>query len=136
MTATTPSPSAGAELQRQALFDAERKANGGQPRNFKEDAWTDKVISVEPDGTSPTSNASFDAEPEKARSSGSTNRSHADTSADAAGADDHDATNQNEPPSESVAGEEDPGAALDEPVEQAGVRPRIERHDPASSKRR
>jgi hypothetical protein len=122
-------------LQRQALLEAERKANSDQPRNFREDALTDKVVSVEPDGTGPTSTASFDAEQDKARNSGSANRSHANTTADAGGAVDNDATHQNEPPSESVAGEEDPGAALDEPAAQAGVRPHIEKHDPASSKR-
>ena len=138
MTATTSIPSARAALQRQALLEAERKANSDQPRNFKEDALTDKVVSVEPDGTGPTSTASFDAEQDKARNSGSANRSRANTiagAAGAAGASVNDTTKQNEPPSESVAGEEDPGAALDEPAEQAGVRPHIEKFDPASSKR-
>ena len=58
-----------AEAQRQSLLDAQRKANKGQPRNFKEDALDDKVVSVAPDGTGPTSTATFD--PEKDRTAGS-----------------------------------------------------------------
>jgi hypothetical protein len=46
--------------QRDDLLDAERKANRTEPRNFKEDALTDKVISVEPDGTGPTPTETFD----------------------------------------------------------------------------
>ena len=42
---------------------------------------------------------------------------------------------QDGPASESVAGEEDPGAALDEPVAQAGTGPPVEKHEPAASKR-
>ena len=40
--------------QTQALLDAQRKAHRNQPGSFKEDALTDKVVSVEPDGTGPT----------------------------------------------------------------------------------
>jgi hypothetical protein len=46
--------------QRDDLLDAEREANRDEPRNFKEDALTDKVISVEPDGTGPTPTETFD----------------------------------------------------------------------------
>jgi hypothetical protein len=57
--------------QRQSLLDAQRKANKGQPRNFKQDAIDDKVVSVEPDGTGPTSTATFDADKDQAAGSGS-----------------------------------------------------------------
>ena len=60
-----------AEAQRQSLLDAQRKANQGQPRNFKEDALNDKVVSVEPDGTGPSSTASLDPEKDQAAGSGS-----------------------------------------------------------------
>jgi hypothetical protein len=51
--------------QRQDLLDAERKANRSEPRNFKEDALTDKVVSVEPDGTGPTPTETFDPEQDR-----------------------------------------------------------------------
>ena len=57
-------------LQRERLLDAQRKANKDQPRNFKEDALDDKVVSVEPDGTGPTSTESFDAEGDQVLGSG------------------------------------------------------------------
>ena len=47
--------------QREALLDSERAANRDEPRNFKEDALSDKVVSVEPDGTGPTPTETFDA---------------------------------------------------------------------------
>lgn len=59
---TKPTPPA---KQRDALLDAERKANRDEPRNFKEDALTDKVISVEPDGTGPTPTDTFDPEQDR-----------------------------------------------------------------------
>jgi len=49
-----------ASTQRNALLDSERKANRGRPRNFKDDALTDKVVRVEPDGTGPSSMDSMD----------------------------------------------------------------------------
>lgn len=57
--------------QRQQLLDAERRAHRDSPRNFKEDALDDKVVSVEPDGTGPTPTESFDAEEDRAKGSGS-----------------------------------------------------------------
>jgi hypothetical protein len=59
------------EAQLQALLDAERKAHEHQPRSFKDDALTDKVVTVAPDGTGPTSTATFDPEPDQAAGSGS-----------------------------------------------------------------
>ena len=56
--------------QRKDLEDAERKANEKQPRNFKDDALTDKQVHVEPDGTGPTSTGSFDTEKDRERNSG------------------------------------------------------------------
>jgi hypothetical protein len=53
--------------QREALLDSERAANQDEPRNFKEDALSDKVVSVEPDGTGPTSTETFDAPQDRAR---------------------------------------------------------------------
>ena len=53
------------DKQRDGLLDTERKANRGEPRNFKEDALTDKVISVEPDGTGPTPTETFDPEQDR-----------------------------------------------------------------------
>lgn len=67
----TPSPSdQKPDEQREALLDAQRKAQRHQPRNFKEDALTDKQLSVEPDGTGPTTTESFDADADRARGSG------------------------------------------------------------------
>ena len=54
--ATTDSPE-----QRDALLDSERKANRDEPRNFKDDALTDKVVRVEPDGTGPSPMDTLDA---------------------------------------------------------------------------
>ena len=51
--------------QRDVVLDAQRKANRTEPRNFKEDALTDKVISVEPDGTGPTPTETFDPEQDR-----------------------------------------------------------------------
>jgi hypothetical protein len=53
--------------QRDALLESERAANRDEPRNFKEDALTDKVVSVEPDGTGPTSTETFDAPQDRQR---------------------------------------------------------------------
>ncbi len=46
--------------QRDRLLDNERAANRDQPRNFKDDALTDKVVSIEPDGTGPSPTESMD----------------------------------------------------------------------------
>ena len=54
MSTTSKTPDPQATEEREALLDSERKANQDQPRNFKEDALTDKVVSVEPDGTGPS----------------------------------------------------------------------------------
>lgn len=59
------------EQQRQELLESMRQANSGQPRNFKEDALDEKIVSVEPDGTGPTSTGTFDADEDKAAGSGS-----------------------------------------------------------------
>jgi len=53
--------------QREALLDSERAANRDEPRNFKDDALTDKVVSVEPDGTGPTPTETFDAPQDRER---------------------------------------------------------------------
>ena len=58
--------------QREELLESERRANEKQPRNFKEDALTDKQVSVAPDGTGPTSTGTFDTEEDRRRGSGST----------------------------------------------------------------
>jgi hypothetical protein len=47
--------------QREAVLESERQANRDEPRNFKDDALTDKVVRVEPDGTGPTPTQTFDA---------------------------------------------------------------------------
>jgi hypothetical protein len=62
MTARSTTKPTSPAKQREDLLDAERKANRDEPRNFKEDALTDKVISVEPDGTGPTATETFDPE--------------------------------------------------------------------------
>lgn len=56
--------------QREALLASERAANAQQPRNFKEDALTDKIVSVEPDGTGPTPTKTFDTETDRKKESG------------------------------------------------------------------
>jgi hypothetical protein len=56
--------------QREALLDSERRANRDEPRNFKDDALSDKVVSVEPDGTGPTSTETFDAPQDRQRRKG------------------------------------------------------------------
>jgi len=57
--------------QRQALLDAERAAHADQPGSFKDDALTEKIVSVEPDGTGPTSTQTFDAPKDQRAGSGS-----------------------------------------------------------------
>jgi len=47
--------------QRKKVLDNERKANQDEPRNFKEDALTDKRVEVVPGGTGPTPTRTFDA---------------------------------------------------------------------------
>lgn len=59
------------EQQREDLLESERGANAKQPRNFKDDALTDKQVRVEPDGTGPTPTETFDTEEDKRRGSGS-----------------------------------------------------------------
>lgn len=54
---TTP---AGQAAEREALLRSERQANQDQPRNFKDDALTDKQVHVEPDGTGPSSTDTMD----------------------------------------------------------------------------
>lgn len=59
---TKPGPEADAQAQRRALLDAQRQAHQDQPRSFKDDALTDKIVTVEPDGTGPTPTKTFDPE--------------------------------------------------------------------------
>lgn len=59
---TKPTPPA---KQREDLLDSERNANRKEPRNFKEDALTEKIVSVEPDGTGPTPTETFDPEQDR-----------------------------------------------------------------------
>jgi hypothetical protein len=58
------------EQQRRELLDNQREANRPGARNFKDDALTDKVVSVEPDGTGPTSTETFDPERDREKGSG------------------------------------------------------------------
>jgi hypothetical protein len=58
------------QQQREDLLDNQREANRPGARNFKDDALTDKVVSVEPDGTGPTSTETFDAGRDRAKGSG------------------------------------------------------------------
>ena len=58
------------EQQREDLLENQREANRPGARNFKDDALTDKVVSVEPDGTGPTSTETFDADRDRAKGSG------------------------------------------------------------------
>jgi len=58
------------ESQRDALLDAERAAHAQQPRSFKDDALTDKIVSVEPDGTGPTPTQTFDTKADRQAGSG------------------------------------------------------------------
>ena len=59
------------DRQRDSLLEAQREANAGEPRNFKDDALTDKVVTVGPDGTGPTSTRTFDAPTDIKQGSGS-----------------------------------------------------------------
>lgn len=46
---SSPSPTTpGDDAQRAALTDSERKASEAQPGSFKDDAMTDKVVSIPP----------------------------------------------------------------------------------------
>jgi hypothetical protein len=67
---TTPQSPAESNEQREAVLESQRNANQGQPRNFKEDALTEKVVTVEPDGTGPTSTGTFDTDTDQALGSG------------------------------------------------------------------
>ena len=58
------------QAQLDALIEAERTANAQQPRNFKGEALTDKIVSVEPDGTGPTSTKTFNTEVDRRAGSG------------------------------------------------------------------
>jgi hypothetical protein len=57
---TEPRNESKPDAQRDAVLDNERKANKDQPRNFKEEAITEKVVKVEPDGTGPSPADSLD----------------------------------------------------------------------------
>lgn len=57
---TDPRNDSKPEAQRDAVLDNERKANSDQPGNFKEDAITEKIVKVEPDGTGPSPMDSLD----------------------------------------------------------------------------
>lgn len=67
MSQTTPVPP---EQQRENLLDAQRKAHQDEPRNFKEDALDDKMVSIEPDGTGPSSTETMDPDADRAKGSG------------------------------------------------------------------
>lgn len=54
MKSTAPKDPAEPSAQREALLESERKALEDQPRGFKSDAITEKVVRVEPDGTGPS----------------------------------------------------------------------------------
>ena len=58
------------DQQRDKLLDSERAANRDEPRNFKQDALDEKMISVEPDGTGPTSTETLDPAQDRERGSG------------------------------------------------------------------
>ena len=58
------------DQQREDLLDNQREANRPGARNFKDDALTDKVVSVEPDGTGPTSTETFDPARDREKGSG------------------------------------------------------------------
>ena len=62
--------------QNRKLLESERRAHKEQPRNFKDDALTDKSVTVEPDGTGPTSTSTFDTEEDRKRGSGSDSGAH------------------------------------------------------------
>ena len=64
---TQPTPP---DEQREELLETQREANQDEPRNFKEDALTDKRVEVEPDGTGPTPTRTFDAPLDRARKGG------------------------------------------------------------------
>ncbi|MCR5867493.1 MAG: hypothetical protein ACK4PH_20170 [Aquincola tertiaricarbonis] len=64
---TTPVPP---DQQRENLLDAQRKAHQDEPRNFKEDALDDKVVSIEPDGTGPSSTETMDPDVDRDKGSG------------------------------------------------------------------
>jgi len=72
-TDSTPLPGS-PQAQRDALLESERAAHEQQPRNFKEDALTDKIVSVEPDGTGPTSTQTFDTAIDRRAGSGDSKR--------------------------------------------------------------
>ena len=76
---TTPPPAKtlpqDPQEQREQLLESERQANAQQPRNFKDDALSDKVVSVEPDGTGPTPTDTFDPEADRQLGSGSSSPS-------------------------------------------------------------
>jgi hypothetical protein len=55
------------QQQRDELLNAQREANQDEPRNFKEDALEDKLVSVEPDGTGPTPTETFDPAQDRQR---------------------------------------------------------------------
>lgn len=69
----TPLPGS-PQAQRDALLESERAAHEQQPRNFKEEALTDKIVSVEPDGTGPTSTQTFDTAVDRGAGSGDSKR--------------------------------------------------------------
>jgi len=72
---TDPTPLPGSpQAQRDALLESERAAHEQQPRNFKEEALTDKIVSVEPDGTGPTSTQTFDTAFDRRAGSGNSKR--------------------------------------------------------------
>ena len=58
------------ERQRKALEDAERHAHETHPRNFQDEALTDKRVRIEPDGIGPTSTGTMDTESDQRSGSG------------------------------------------------------------------
>jgi len=64
-------PAGQGNQQRERLLQSQRDAHAQDPRSFKEDALDDKIVSVEPDGTGPTSTETFDAPADRALGSGS-----------------------------------------------------------------
>jgi hypothetical protein len=67
-----PTPAAGGdpESQRQRLLESQRKAHRDEPDSVKEEALTDKVVHIQPDGTGPSSTGTMDPRADRANGSG------------------------------------------------------------------
>lgn len=69
-TSTSTDAPGDPSAQREQLHESMRRANAPHPDNFQDEAVTDKVVRIEPDGIGPTSTGTLDTPEDQRKGSG------------------------------------------------------------------